>query len=309
MRFEVVDNCPVPADLADEVRELKRLTGAALNSCDRSPQAEPMLRKLGKMSQRQLFEGFQAGRPGFNPANPPGRSTHERRNDGVAYAGLAGAPLRFWQVGMDWSNAPAILEAARKRSWIATLTYPNNPKERHHVNFRKEPRFKRMRVLKRSSSGPDVRLLQGRLHRLFSPIDGKRYLAEKPTGAKAIFGEKTELALKRFQKEHHSEADGIYGEHSQAQLLVALRRQKQLDAQGLRLGGGRIGIVWLMQARLKRAKDKEGKSYFPHRLNGRFGPKTQECVKRFQREQGLEADGIFGPRTKAKLLAVLKAQK
>lgn len=309
MRFEVIDNCPVPAELADEVRELKRLSGAILNSCDRSPEAEPLLRRLGKMSQRQLHDGFVRGLPGFNPANLPGRSTHERRNDGVAYAGRVGAPLRYWQVGMDWSDTPAVLRAARKRGWIATVTYPNNPREHHHVNFRRTPRVKRVRPLKRDSSGPEVRLLQARLHRLFSPIDGKRYLAGRPAGKTATFGPRTEAALERFQTEHHARADGFYGEHANAQLLVALRRQRQLDSEGLRRGGGRVGLVWLMQSRLKRAVDGQGRSYFPLRPNGRFGPKTETCVKRFQRERGLAADGIFGPKTKAKLLALLRAQR
>jgi general secretion pathway protein A len=31
--------------------------------------------------------------------------------------------------------------------------------------------------------------------------------------------------------------------------------------------------------------------------NGRFGPRTTECVKDFQREQGLVVDGLVGPRT------------
>lgn len=307
MRFEIVDSCPVPAGLADEIRELKRLTGAVLNSCDRSPQAEPMLRRLGKMSQRQLYEGFIAGLPGFNPANPPGRSTHERRNDGVAFPGPVGLPLRYWQVGMDWSNAPAVNGAARGRGWIATLTYPTNPLERHHVNFRREPLLARTRVLKLGSRGPDVLLLKRRLRRLLSPFDGSRYLAEGPKRAGARFGKGVEAGLRRFQKEHHLKDDGVYGEHTHVQLLVALRRQKRLGQEGLRKGERSIGLVWQMQRRLARATDGQGKSYFPHRPTGRFGAKTEECVRRFQRDQGLEPDGVFGPKTSAALLRMLRS--
>src|SRR5262245_39526903 len=74
MEFVIIDNCPVPKQLADEVLQIKKLSGAHLNSCDRSTDAEPLLAKFGKMSQRQLYEGFRAGKPGFNPANPPGFS-------------------------------------------------------------------------------------------------------------------------------------------------------------------------------------------------------------------------------------------
>lgn len=38
--------------------------------------------------QKFLFDGFQAGRPGFNPANPPGQSNHEAIPFG-AHMGLA----------------------------------------------------------------------------------------------------------------------------------------------------------------------------------------------------------------------------
>jgi peptidoglycan hydrolase-like protein with peptidoglycan-binding domain len=309
VRFEVIDSCPVPTELADEIREIKRKTGAVLNSCDRSPEAEPLLRQHGKMSQRQLFEGWVARRPGFNPANPPGRSTHERRNDGIAYLGPAGMPLRYWQVGMDWSNSEAVLAAARGRGWIATLTYPSNPLEGHHVNFRHEPKLPRTRVLKVGSRGADVALMQRRLHRLCSPFDGGRYLKGKPKGVGNVFGEETAEALKRFQTEHKLTADGIYGEQSHAQLLVSLRRQEQLRDEGLKKGGGRIGLVWLMQRRLKKAKDAQGNSYFPHRPNGRFGEKTEECVKRFQRDRGLDPDGIFGPLSDAALRKLLKEQR
>ena len=309
MRFEVVDGCPVPAALADEVRELKRLTGAALNSCDRSPEAEPMLRRLGKMSQRQLFDGFIAGLPGFNPANPPGRSTHERRNDGIAFPGPAGMRLRYWQVGMDWSNAPAVTDAARRRGWIATLTYPNNPREGHHVNFRRLPRLASTRVLKHGSRGPDVLLLERRLHRLLSPFDGKGYMAESHGRPQTRFGKSVEAGLRRFQKDHHLKADGVYGEHTHAQLLLALRRQKRLGREGLRKGQRSIGLVWQMQRRLARATDAQGTSYFPHRPTGRFGAKTEECLKHFQRDEGLEPDGVFGPKTSAALLRLLRGER
>ena len=80
IEFDVIDRCPVPRGLADEIRLLKEKTGSTLNSCDRSSEAEPLLRANRKKSQRELFELAQKGLG--NPANPPGFSTHERRNDG-----------------------------------------------------------------------------------------------------------------------------------------------------------------------------------------------------------------------------------
>ncbi|OJT66764.1 peptidoglycan recognition protein family protein [Bacillus licheniformis] len=41
-------------------------------------------------------------------------------------------------------------------------------------------------------------------------------------------------------------------------------------------------------------------------IDGYYGPKTANAVKRFQMMHGLSADGIYGPKTKAKLEALLK---
>ncbi|MFT2193964.1 N-acetylmuramoyl-L-alanine amidase [Bacillus subtilis] len=41
-------------------------------------------------------------------------------------------------------------------------------------------------------------------------------------------------------------------------------------------------------------------------IDGVYGPKTANAVKRFQSMYGLKADGIYGPKTKAKLVYLLK---
>ena len=43
-------------------------------------------------------------------------------------------------------------------------------------------------------------------------------------------------------------------------------------------------------------------------IDGIYGPKTKDAVKRFQSTHGLTADGIYGPNTKAKLLEVAKGK-
>ena len=44
-----------------------------------------------------------------------------------------------------------------------------------------------------------------------------------------------------------------------------------------------------------------GKGINPGPVDGIFGPKTEDAVKRFQERAGLEADGIAGPKTMAAL--------
>ncbi|CAM4163869.1 peptidoglycan-binding protein [Bacillus subtilis] len=41
-------------------------------------------------------------------------------------------------------------------------------------------------------------------------------------------------------------------------------------------------------------------------IDGVYGPKTANAVKRFQSVNGLTADGVYGPKTKAKLESLLK---
>ena len=41
--------------------------------------------------------------------------------------------------------------------------------------------------------------------------------------------------------------------------------------------------------------------YYRSEIDGQFGPGTEEAVKAFQRQNGLEADGIVGPETREKL--------
>jgi peptidoglycan hydrolase-like protein with peptidoglycan-binding domain len=224
MKFEVIDNCPVPSQLAPTIRAIKARTGAVLNSCDRSAEAEPFLRKLGKKSQRQLYDGWVRRQPGFNPANPPGRSTHERRNDGAAYPGPAGAPLRYWQVGMDWSNAAGVVREAARLGYTASVTYPGNPREGHHVNFRRAPRvIKPFPLLKRGARGPRVRKITRHLAIARDPHGKAPYLAAPTTK----FDSAVEDALKHFQRDHHQQADGIYGRQTAHQLTHSARYWKQ----------------------------------------------------------------------------------
>lgn len=298
--FEIIDNCPVPRELADEIRVLKQRTGATLNSCDRSPEAEPTLRRLGKMSQRQLFEGFVQGRPGFNPANPPGRSTHERRNDGAAYPGRAGSRLEDWQVGMDWSDPQGIVKAASKRRWIVTVTYPTNAREAHHLNFRKAPEL--TITLKRGNKGKRVVELTEMLARLRSPKTGEPYLEQPQT----VYDKPVVAAVKRFQEDYHQKVDGKVASQTATQLAVALREQKQRERRLYERGDRGVEVERLTKA-LVLLRDQEGEPYLK-KSRERFDRWTEDAVTRFQAEHRLDDDGVFGPKTRTKLYRALERQ-
>lgn len=224
MRFVEIDSCPVPARLGPVVIAIKNKSGETLVSCYRGsdPNGVRILRANGKMSQKELYEGFVEGRPGFNPANRPGQSTHELRSDGVAYRGPVGRRLLSWQVGMDWTRAHEVVEVARRFGFTATITYPNNPKEQHHVNFRRAPRIvTSIRSLRRGSTGARVKLLTKRLMIARSPFDGSPYLDEPSN----TFTERVETAVKEFQRHHHQRQDGVVGAATQRQLMASVRFQ------------------------------------------------------------------------------------
>lgn len=142
-RFVDVQGCPVPRQLARIIRPALRESGATLESAYRGsdPQGARILHAHGKHTQAQLYDGWIHHRPGFNPANRPGTSTHELRSDGVAYRHIpVGHKLAWWQCGLDIDDAhvPAFIRALRKRGVLAHRPYPSGS-EYHHVNLTERP--------------------------------------------------------------------------------------------------------------------------------------------------------------------------
>ena len=115
---------------------MKHGWNGTVNSADRR---KGVPEKYGKLSQAALYAGWIAGKAGFNPANPPGRSTHELRSDGVAYRGPVGRPLAWWQLGMDVTDSDQLLAILNRLGYDAFRPYSSGS-ERHHINLRKSPR-------------------------------------------------------------------------------------------------------------------------------------------------------------------------
>jgi peptidoglycan hydrolase-like protein with peptidoglycan-binding domain len=298
IEFDVIDRCPVPRGLADEVRFLKQKTGATLNSCDRSPEAEPILRQNGKKSQRELFELAQKGLG--NPANPPGFSTHERRNDGTAYPGRRGSRLEDWQVGMDWSPPGPVVREAAKRGWIVTVTYPTNAQEAHHLNFRKAPELDV--ELKKGDTGKRVQEFTQKLANLRSPKTGEPYLEHDHFR----YDRFVVAAVRRFQADYEQKRDGKLGSQTATQLEVAIREQREREKRDYKRGDRGPEVVRLSTA-LTVIVDPEGKPYLK-RPHPRYDKFVEAAVKRFQADRKLKDDGIFGRKTRGTLYRVLARQ-
>jgi hypothetical protein len=53
----------------------------------------------------------------------------------------------------------------------------------------------------------------------------------------------------------------------------------------------------------------DARSYGPLDVTGRFDAATAAAVRRFQREAGLQTDGVVGPQTRPKLLALMRLRR
>lgn len=126
-----------------------------------------------------------------------------------------------------------------------------------------------------------VRALQLRLARTGyapGPVDGR-------------YGPLTEQAVMRFQADHGLHVDGIAGPLT----LAAIGRPPTILYPGTGLAGPGSGFVRSLQRRLASA------GYKPGPIDGRYGPRTELAVSRFQASHGLQADGIAGPLTMTRL--------
>lgn len=229
MKFELIGSGasarPVAASLAKVLRELDDEIAITFTSIDRSQAAVDFARSHGAVlsSQAELYQGYVEHKPGFNPANPPGYSTHERRSDGVAYPQFTrGLPIPAWATGIDSTNPQGLIAAAGKHGYVATVTYPGSSAEAHHINFRRKPIFS-LPVLKFGSKGPRVRKLTGRLSRLRRPHTDGTYL-NSPT---SDFNANVKDAVRAFQADHHLVVDGIVGTNTLRQLKVSIRAQRR----------------------------------------------------------------------------------
>ncbi|MFO7294800.1 MAG: peptidoglycan-binding protein, partial [Clostridia bacterium] len=161
-------------------------------------------------------------------------------------------------------------------------------------------------TLKLGSRGSQVVTLQKRLNEL-------GYNCGTPDG---IFGSKTQQAVIAFQKDNGLVADGIVGPKTIAKLFPAQNQNPNTPPSNnnepsrggnngdqnttlpitttLKLGSRGSQVVTL-QKRLNEL------GYNCGTPDGIFGSKTQQAVIAFQKDNGLVADGIVGPKTIAKL--------
>lgn len=143
--------------------------------------------------------------------------------------------------------------------------------------------------LKVGSSGAQVTKMQERLIAL-------GYLDGKATGK---FDSITEAAVIAFQKRNTSYSDGIAGYLTLTALYKSSAKKASTSSGiigiSLKEGSTNTSAVKTLQRKLKALK------YLSGTIDGTFGSATTSAVKAFQKNNGLNADGVAGGTTLTKL--------
>ncbi|MEA5621088.1 peptidoglycan-binding protein [Cronbergia sp. UHCC 0137] len=158
------------------------------------------------------------------------------------------------------------------------------------TNKRKNPK-----LLSKGDEGEDVRVLQERLR-----VAGFYY-----GNATGIFGPITEESVKNFQKAYKLSVDGVVGAATLAKLPPvevsngADSSPKTVSRDTLNLGD-RGEAVRIVQEQLMKTGYLEGQ------ITGYYGSHTAEAVRKFQKNQKLEINGIADQNTRSKLHSLAK---
>lgn len=170
--------------------------------------------------------------------------------------------------------------------------------------------------LKLNSTGNDVETIQRQINRIsnnypeipkIEPIDG-------------VFGSKTELSVKAFQRIFNLYADGIVGKstwYKISGIYVGVKRLAELESEGEKL----VSTGEYPGHLLKQGSTGDTVSQMQHYLNfisqyykevplingdGIFGVGTLDSVIQFQKKLGLDVDGIVGRQTWDKIYYIYK---
>lgn len=206
-----------------------------------------------------------------------------------------------------WVNNPSQLAAFRKKvdALLGNKTVSNT------TSSTSQSSKSTGAILKKGSSGSKVKALQKRL--IAAGYSLPKY------GADGSYGNETVQAVKALQKKAGIAVDGIYGPATEKALAAIEAKKKKSSSSSkkssypLPTGIYKVKSPLMKGTAVRQIQEALAALYFyPEKgaknngIDGYYGAKTANAVKRFQLMYGLPADGIYGPKTKAKLEALLK---
>ena len=136
-------------------------------------------------------------------------------------------------------------------------------------------------------------------------------------GITGHYGEKTETAVKKFQKKYALEDNGVVDEATRAALYEAAgitytagssssSGASSSNSSVSFSGGTTLRYDMRSDAVLKLQQDLSKLGYYSGTISGHFGSKTEAAVMSFQKANGLSADGVAGEKTLAAISSKLK---
>ena len=138
-------------------------------------------------------------------------------------------------------------------------------------------------VMQNGDSGDDVKDVQKRLYEL-------GYL-DNSANITATFGDKTEEAVRLFQKKNKLDSDGKIGSKTLSRLY-----EENVVGNAFKLGD-EGPVIKECQKKLREL------GYITFKPDGVLGKTTVSAIKAFQRANGLTVDGALGPVTRDKILS------
>ena len=123
------------------------------------------------------------------------------------------------------------------------------------------------------------------------------------------FGNKTERAVKLFQKKYGLPQTGVADE------ITLSRLYEEADIDDAPVVSESIGPAYATDTTLRRdstgsavrklQEDLHELDFYDGVISGKYGGLTQEAVRLFQKKHGLDADGIAGPKTLKKIASLM----
>ncbi|MFC4025152.1 N-acetylmuramoyl-L-alanine amidase [Oceanobacillus longus] len=216
--------------------------------------------------------------------------------------------LRNGSKGIDWADFNRMISSARGD------TSEGQPKQPVTTPSAPKPRWTKVtgkwsgQTLGKGEYGEPVRQLQTKL----SNNNPQFYPNKQATnnGIDSYYGDDTEDAVRRFQSYYGLSVDGLAGK----QVYNKLNSNKTPTNSGTSLpntvyrairpypSGSGVRAVQEALASVYYYPDKDAKN---NGVDGVYGPKTADAVRRFQLTHGLAADEIYGPATKKALENVM----